>query len=88
MQALLAVTGALTAIFAWLEGGGAECLLGGALLGSVVPFTLVVVFPTNKRLLDPSLDPNSAEARALLSRWARLHAVRSALGLAAFIVLT
>ena len=53
-------------------------------LGAVVPFTLVVLLPTNHRLLDASLDKASPEAEALLARWGWLHAVRSALSLVAF----
>jgi hypothetical protein len=51
--------------------------LGALLLGAVVPFTLIVILPTNKELLEPSLDPGSARATALLVRWGRLHAIRS-----------
>ena len=40
----------------------------------------------NARLLDPALAAPPTEADALLVRWARLHAVRSALGLLAFVV--
>jgi hypothetical protein len=46
-------------------------------LGLVIPFTLVVILPTNKRLLDPGLDRSSAEAALLLVRWGQLHAARS-----------
>ena len=53
--------------------------VGALLLGAVVPFTLVVIFPTNTRLLDPALDPRGTEASQLLRQWGRLHAVRSAL---------
>ncbi len=87
MQVPLALAGGAAAIASWLGGAGALALAGGVLLLAVVPFTLVVIFPTNHRLLDPALDPSSAEARALLDRWARLHAVRSALGLIAFLSL-
>ncbi len=47
-------------------------------LGAVVPFTLVVIRPTNNRLLDPAFDPQSPDASRLLVRWGRLHAIRSA----------
>jgi len=40
--------------------------------------------PTNKRLLDPTLERSSPEAHALLAKWGRLHAVRSVAGVAAF----
>jgi hypothetical protein len=49
-------------------------------MAAVIAFTLVVILPTNKRLLDPALDSGSAEAATLLARWGRLHAVRTVLG--------
>ena len=86
MQASLAVLGALAGLAAWLSGEGRSWLVGGLLLGAVVPFTLIVVLPTNRRLedLDPEADP--ALATLLLARWARLHGVRSVLSLAALVI--
>jgi hypothetical protein len=84
MQASLAVVGLLAAVAAWWRAGHTGVLVGGLLLGAVVPFALLVIAPTNNRLLAPSLDPESAEAAALLRRWGRLHAVRSVLGALAF----
>jgi len=84
MQASLAAVGLAAALVAWIQGRGLLVLLGGLLLGAVIPFTLVIIFPTNKRLLDPGLARGSAEAAALLDRWGRLHAVRSVLSVLAF----
>ncbi len=84
MQASLAAVGLAAALVAWIQGRGPLALVGGLLLGSVIPFTLMVILPTNKRLLDPVLDRRSAEAAALLERWGRLHAVRSVLSGLAF----
>jgi hypothetical protein len=84
MQASLAVLGLLAAVGAWWRNGHTAILVGGILLGAVVPFTLWGIMPTNRRLLAPSLDPQSAEAAALLRRWGQLHAVRSVLGGLAF----
>jgi len=86
MQAPLAVAGLLTGAGAWLAGGGTGWLLAGLLLGAVVPFTLIVIMPTNRRLLDPSRDLASSETRDLLGRWAKLHAVRGVLAFAAFVL--
>ena len=61
--------------------------MAAVLLGAVVPFTLIVILPTNKQLLDPSLDPRGVKATALLIRWGRLHAVRSLLSGVAFVLL-
>jgi uncharacterized membrane protein len=86
LQVSLAALGFTSAIVAWFNSGSVWWLVGGVTLGSVIPFTLVVIFPTNKRLLDPSLDKKSDVANALLARWATLHAVRSILSLVAFII--
>ena len=85
MQGALAVIGLLASVVAWYRGSGVGWLVGGLLLGALVPFTLVVIMPTNRRLLDPGLDSGSSEARELLSRWGRLHAVRTVVGVAVFV---
>lgn len=87
MQASLAVVGCLAGLAAgWLEEA-LGIVVGALLLGAVVPFTLVVILPTNKRLLDSSLNSGSDEALRLLTRWGHLHAVRSVLSIAAFVLL-
>jgi hypothetical protein len=88
MQATCAAVGLLSSLAAWLAGASLWWLIAGVLLGSVIPFTLIVILPTNKRLLNPTLDKRSAEAERLLARWGRLHAVRSVLsGLALLLFL-
>ncbi|HZY58439.1 MAG TPA: DUF1772 domain-containing protein [Candidatus Binataceae bacterium] len=87
MQASLAVAGAVGGIAAWLHGEGRIWLLAGLILGSVVPFTLLVMWPTNRQLENETLDLSSEKARNLLVRWGNLHAVRSALGLLALITM-
>jgi anthrone oxygenase-like protein len=77
MQASLAALGLASSLGAWLQGRGPLVLAGGIILGANIPFTLLVILPTNKSLLDPALDKRSPEAAALLARWGRLHAVRS-----------
>ena len=71
---------------AWIVGGGAGWLLAALLIGAVVPFTFLGIMPTNHALLEPGRDPDAPETRVLLERWARLHAVRTALSLAATVV--
>jgi hypothetical protein len=79
MQATSAALGLLSSIAAWLAGSTFWWLVAGALLGSVIPFTLFVILPTNKLLLSPTLDRQSAKTERLLARWGALHAVRSVL---------
>jgi hypothetical protein len=86
MQVVLAALGCIAAITVWLIDASLSWLVGGIILGSVIPFTLIVIFPTNKKLLAPTLDKTSANAQLLLSRWNKLHAVRSILSVIALII--
>jgi hypothetical protein len=51
MQATLAVVCLLSSVAAWLAGATFWWAVAGVLLGSVIPFTLIVILPTNRRLL-------------------------------------
>lgn len=51
------------------------------LIGSVVPFTFIGIMPTNNQLLASGRDLGSSDTRALLEKWAKLHAVRTGLSL-------
>jgi Domain of unknown function (DUF1772) len=86
MQAPLAVLGFIAGGAIWLMGGGVPWLIAAILIGAVVPFTFVVIMPTNHKLLEPGRDLSSAETRALLEKWGNLHAVRTALSLLAAIL--
>ena len=84
MQAGLALVSTASAIGAWFLGGGVAWLIGALLIFAVVPFTLLVIRPTNQKLLDPGIDRSSDAVHRLL-HWGRLHAVRSFLALASSI---
>jgi len=86
MQAPLALLSLVAGLGAWLLGGGIGWALAAVLIGAVVPFTFLGVMPTNRALLAPGRDLAAAETRALLERWARLHAVRTVLSLAATVL--
>jgi len=79
MQATLAAVGLFSSIAAWLAGATFWWLVGGVVLGAVIPFSLIVILPTNKQLMSPTLDRRSEQTERLLARWGRLHAVRSVL---------
>jgi Domain of unknown function (DUF1772) len=64
MQASLALVGTIAGIGRWGVGGGLGWLVASVMLGAVVPFTLVVILPTNNRLLDASLDKASRKQRS------------------------
>jgi hypothetical protein len=88
LQATSAAVGLISSIAAWLAGATFWWLVAGVMLGSVIPFTLLVILPTNKLLLSPTLDKRPVDAERLLARWGSLHAVRSVLsGLALLLFL-
>jgi len=76
VQAGLALGGCAAAVAAWLRGAGRLWLVAAVLLGSVVPFTLVVMKPVNDALLQAG-GVSAAELDALLIRWGYLHWART-----------
>ena len=87
MQAPLAIVGFIAGGGVWLLGGGVLWLIAGLLIGTVVPFTFIVIMPINQRLLRPGL--SLSETRDLLERWGRLHGIRTVLsGIATVLMLS
>src|ERR1700729_1323597 len=86
MQAPLALLSLIAGLGSWLLGGGLGWAIAAVLIGAVVPFTFIGIMPTNRALLSSGRDLGAAETRTLLERWARLHAVRTALSIAATIL--
>ena len=86
MQASLAVIGFVLGVLAWWQTGGWLWLIGALVLLANWPYTLLVIMPTNNTLM--ATDPAQAnlETRRLIQKWASLHAVRTALGLAATLI--
>jgi uncharacterized membrane protein len=86
MQAPLATIGSILGFISWWLEKDTVWLIGGTFLFAVVPFTLIVMFPTNKLLENEKLDSSSPHAEQLLRRWGRLHAVRTGVSLLAFVI--
>src|SRR5438094_8700789 len=63
-----------------------RALVGAGLMFSNWPYTLLVILPLNKRIAATPPDAAGGATRALIQTWGRLHAGRSALGLAATLV--
>lgn len=72
MQATLAILGLLSSIAARLAGATFWRLIAGGLLGSVVPFMLIIILLTHKLLLGSMVQEQSAQAKRLLAGWGHL----------------
>src|SRR5258707_595612 len=86
MQAPLALLSLVAGLGSWFLGGGLGWAIAGLLIGAVVPFTFIGIMPTNRALLAPGRDLDTAETRTLLDHWSKLDAVRTVLSLATPIV--
>jgi hypothetical protein len=83
MQAsLAALSGALGLITAWMDEEW-RWVVGAVLILANWPYTLIVVRPTNDKLKATAEADAGQHSRALSEEWARLHTVRTALGVAA-----
>lgn len=80
MQASLVVLSALLGFAAWWTTGDPLWLVGAAVIGANLPYTLSVMMPVNRALDATAPEAASAETRRLLVRWGMLHAGRSLLG--------
>jgi hypothetical protein len=81
MQAsLAALSGLFGLITAWQDQSWLW-LLGAVLILANWPYTLLVVKPANDAI--NAIDKSAVGARALIAKWARLHGVRTALGILA-----
>ena len=86
LQATLAIVAGLAGIAQWWLQRDWRWLLGGLLMLANWPWTLAVVAPVNAVLMATGPEAAGAVSRALIERWADLHAARTGLGLAATIL--
>ena len=86
MQASLALVSTLLGLWAAYLSGDWVWVLGAALILAPGPWTLFVIMPVNKVLEATPPEQANAQTRALIEKWGKLHAGRSALGIASTLV--
>ena len=83
MQASCAViSGVLGLLAAWLTRDW-RWIVGAVLILAPWPYTLIGIKPTNDRLKAIPVEAADAASRRVVEKWGGLHAVRTALGIAA-----
>jgi hypothetical protein len=76
------ISGLLGLIAAWLTQDW-RWIVGAVLMLANWPYTLFGIMPTNHTLKAIAENDAGAQSRALIVKWGGLHAVRTALGIAA-----
>jgi hypothetical protein len=86
MQASIALISTLLGLLAAYLTGRWLWALGAALILAPWPWTLLIMVPVNHALEATPAEAANAQTRALIEKWGRLHAGRSAFGVAATLV--
>jgi hypothetical protein len=86
MQASLVVVGGVLGLAAFFNNLDWRWLLGAVVLLANWPYTIFVIMPTNRRLMDTPPEAATAETRRMIRLWGILHAGRSCLGLVATVI--
>jgi Domain of unknown function (DUF1772) len=86
MQASLALIAGALGISAFFVAWDWRWLVGAALILAPWPYTIFIIMPTNNQLKATALEAANEQTRGLIVQWGRLHAVRTALGVAAMAV--
>jgi hypothetical protein len=83
MQASLAVMAGVLGLLAAWQAGDWHWAVGAVLMLANWPYTLLGIMPTNNKLNAIAAGSAGPASRTLVETWGRLHAVRTALGVAA-----
>lgn len=83
MQAGLAALSGAFGLVVWWDTGDWRWLVAALLILANWPYTLIVIKPINDRLNAVADKDAGAGSRALIEKWGRLHAIRTALGILA-----
>jgi hypothetical protein len=83
MQAGLALVACALGVVAFFLSYDWRWLVGALLILAPWPWTIFVIMPVNRRLKATAPDAVQSDTRASVEHWGRLHAGRSAFGIAA-----
>ena len=86
MQATLAVLSGIAGIIMYYNTQNLIWILGSVIILSNWPFTLLVIMPTNLKLLEIKEGTASTKEIERIIYWGKLHAVRTFLGIFAVLI--
>jgi hypothetical protein len=86
MQASLAVIAAALGSVAFATDHDWRWMSGTLVLLALLPWTLLCVMPTNRRLMSMSVLADHERVRSEVQKWGDVHAVRTAIGAAATLI--
>jgi hypothetical protein len=84
MQATLAILSGMAAIYTYYSTQNLVWLVGAIVILANWPFTLLVIMPTNLRIL--AVKNADADTAKMIVYWGKLHGIRTALGFMAVVI--
>jgi len=81
---LVVLAGGLGLLAGW-QTNDWRWIVGAAVILANGPYTLLGMLPTNKLLNGIAVEHADSTSRDLIKKWGRMHAVRTALGIAALL---
>jgi hypothetical protein len=86
MQVSLAVIAIALGSVSFAKDNDWRWLCGTLVLLALLPWTLLCVMPINRRLMSMSALADHERVRSEVQKWGRMHAVRTAIGVAATLI--
>jgi hypothetical protein len=86
MQILFTIAGVVCAVFAYFLHSNMMGLLGGLILATVAPYTLIIIMPVNRLLLNPERTAETPDTASLIEKWGKLHLVRTVVSFIALVM--
>lgn len=83
MQIMLSVIGIISSVVVYFISKDLFVLIAGLLLATIVPWTLIIIMPINKQLLNTTRNASTPGTLNLLQKWGKLHHMRTVISLAA-----
>ena len=85
IQGSLVAVSAVAGFAAYFQGGSWLWLMGALAIIVNWPYTMIVLIPTNNKLLATPLESARPETRQMIERWGRGHLLRGFLGAVAVV---
>jgi hypothetical protein len=76
-QSTLSLVGLVSGMISYYYQPSYQLLIPAIMMGAMIPYTLLLIFPINSELMNLKLEKEALRANYLLHRWLKLHTIRT-----------